>query len=142
MTLAKKGRRSINVNNQDFHWTVTRQVHHPRGGPGSLTLTVVIQRGDGQGSKLLVGFVSQFIRVSPDKGFADDQSLTIKPDVVRRIVERALALGWKADSDDVALDRQELAFPEVVTPLAGDGTFDSSKLAAYLSKCTLIWKEP
>jgi hypothetical protein len=142
VTLAKKGRRAIAVSGEDFHWLVQRTVAPRPDRLDALTLTLVVQRATGQGSRLQARFEGTLIVASPAKGFDDEQSLTLKPDLVRRVIERALGLGWKAEDADVTLQHQEREFPEAETPLVGDGSYDPAKLDTYLATCTLVWKKP
>jgi hypothetical protein len=141
VTIPRKGRRNIEVDGERFHWAVGRKLRYREGSnDADLHLTVVVQHADGQGARLEAGFDGEFSLCVPAKGFADDQTLASTPAVVRAVIERALALGWRPRERGPAmrLQNQERFHPEASRPLVGDRGYDAAKLDEYLAGATLV----
>jgi hypothetical protein len=101
---------------------------------------VVVQHADEQGARLEAGFDGEFSLCVPAKGFADDQTLASTPAVVRAVIQRALALGWRPRQRGPAmrLQSQERFHPGASRPLVGDRGYDPAKLDEYLAGATLL----
>jgi hypothetical protein len=141
MALPKKGRRRITVDGEPYHWAVSRKLRYrPGTQDADLDLTLVVQRADGLGPRLEAGFAGEFSLCVPAKGFADDQTITLTPAIVRAVIARALALGWKPRSPGavVRLQNQERFHPEATRPLLTDRGYDPARLDEYLAGATLV----
>jgi hypothetical protein len=142
VALARKGRRSIEVEGERFHWVVSRRLADRRGtSDADLHLSLVVQHAGGAGARLEAGFEGELSRCVPAKGFVDDQTLTLAPAVVRAVIVRALALGWRptAPGRAVRLEHQERVHPETTRPLIADRAYDPARLAEYLRDATLVY---
>jgi hypothetical protein len=104
MALAKRSSRTITVDGVEYRWAVS---------PDSGYMWLVVERAVGSGQRVEASFDYRDI-VRPD-GRIIGQRQSVSPGVVRAIVLRALAIGWRPEQRGLKPLRVD---SEAVRPLA------------------------
>jgi hypothetical protein len=133
-----KGWRTLKVGELELWWTVgaPRVVATLPGKPGeaitqAITVSLVVERADGSGKKLVATVRGKRGLSIPAAGFDNVQSIAIEPAAVRRLVESAAPRGaWPTG---VGAWETELALP--ARPLPDDLAFRPE----HLDGLTLVW---
>src|SRR5262249_7043879 len=99
----------------------------------TIVLSLVVERADGSGKKLVATIRGRRGLAIPSAGFSDVQSIAIEPSAVRRLVELAAPRGaWPTG---VRSWHTQLELPE--RPLPDDLAFRPEHLDAL----TLVWRK-
>ncbi|HEV7559651.1 MAG TPA: hypothetical protein VGO00_29445 [Kofleriaceae bacterium] len=134
------GWRTLRVGELELWWTVgePRVIANLATEPGhaptqTITLSLVVERADGSGKKLVATIRGRRGLAIPSAGFGDVQSIAVEPSAVRRLVELAAPRGaWPTG---VGSWQTELELPE--RPLPDDLAFRPEHLDAL----TLVWRK-
>ena len=88
MALAKKGTRLITIGGQDYRWIVS---------PNDGFITLVVELADNPGQALMAYFnyLDLYEPAGPGRLRIVGQRCSIRPGVVRAVVESALDSGWR-----------------------------------------------
>lgn len=93
MTLAKKGRRRVEVDGRQYHWTIRKTPTYDQGLLHSpMAIAVELAEESIKGMLLVNCTVSR-----PDNWVAPHQT-AVTPQVVREAIRAALAAGWQPEA--------------------------------------------
>lgn len=150
MSIPKKKRRSITVNDVTFHWVVGRHRLDYYERPSAsvapfalLHLNVIIESPVAK-SKIVADFNGLFALTVPSLGFCDTQDIIITSRIVKKIIEYAyekLHWNYEKDSSEIRLDHAQRIFPEAIWEgfKEIDFGYDSNKIDEYLKDAIQIW---
>ncbi len=119
MTLPKKNRRRIVVDETRYVWTVAKPRERIHADRFELTLPLRIEQQDTPENRIR----AKFNGTGVDFLFSGRaQSLSIRPRIVRMVIEEAIRRGWPTRGQKViSFDNAEQLFPGAVVPFdAGD----------------------
>lgn len=86
MTISKRNSRAININDENFRWTIC---------PGSGYLVFVAEHATVKGQKIEVYIESEINKLWMDFPYVEDMNLRlVQPNGVRKIIIKAITLGW------------------------------------------------
>lgn len=139
MALPKKGSRTITVDGVTYRWMVGKRSYTDAHGVSALSLSVVIEHAEQPGAMCRALFRGEALFAVPSLGFDDAQSISIKPGIVRQIIEHAHNKGWDplAPSGEHLIKEGEARFTSSIVELPQNTSFSPEK---HLQGLEVIYK--
>ncbi len=152
MSLPKKKRRSITINDERFYWLVGRQRFDffkrtdISVAPFALLRLNIVIESSISGARIVAEFHGLFALAVPSLGFLDAQDIVITPKIIKNIIEYAqIKRSWKPQIKDseLIINHAQSIFPEAIW--SGfkeiDLGYDANKINEYLKDAVRIWLE-